>query len=131
MSGYAVLLHTHAGLAVLSGVWYGLRGAWRLGLGRPIGHRLLRAGPHVVDTLLLSSGVALMIWSGLWRFPGSWFGLKLVLVVVYVGLGIAAFRTRVPVRAWLYFGLALATWVWILGMAIAKSGLGWAAGWAA
>lgn len=90
MSIYFLLKHLHIFLALASGIGFGLRGYMRLVLSRPLAHPMVRIGPHVVDTLLLLSGIAL--WMQM-RFPlWSWFGLKLLLVVVYIGLGIAAFR---------------------------------------
>jgi len=127
MSTYMILVHFHSALAVLTGLGFAARGVWRLGMGRAINNRALRIAPHVVDTLLLASGIVLMVQASLWPHLVAWFGLKLVLVVVYIVLGILAFRSRPGVRAWVFFALALLAWIWILGVALGKSSLGWLA----
>ncbi len=127
MSGYLLVMHLHAGLAILTGVGFALRGFWRLGAGRPVRQRWLRVLPHLIDTLLLVSGLILMVWARLWPWLVPWFGFKLLLVVIYIGLGIAAFRSSGRSLGWTFFGLALLTWLWILGMAFNKAPAGWLA----
>ncbi|NIO43271.1 MAG: regulator SirB, partial [Burkholderiales bacterium] len=48
--------------------------------------------PHAVDTLLLASAGWLMVITQ--QYPGvvDWLTVKLVAVVVYIGLGMVAFR---------------------------------------
>lgn len=52
----------------------------------------LRAAPHVLDTLLLASGVWLAVLVGWNPLAHSWFGVKLVLLVVYITLAALALR---------------------------------------
>jgi uncharacterized membrane protein SirB2 len=71
MELYPVLKSAHMGLAVASIVWFVLRGSIVIHTGRRAGYRALRVAPHVVDTLLLVSGVwvALKPWCARpWRW---------------------------------------------------------------
>ena len=56
----------------------------------------LRAAPHVLDTLLLASGIWLAVMVGWNPLVHSWFGVKLVLLVVYIALAALALRPRYP-----------------------------------
>ncbi|MFW5815455.1 MAG: SirB2 family protein [Wenzhouxiangella sp.] len=97
MSVYELLKYLHIALALISLLGFGLRGFVRLVQRRPLAAPLLRVGPHVSDTLLLATGVALWVLGGwpLW----SWLGAKLVLIAAYVYTGVLAFRTPEPQRA--------------------------------
>lgn len=120
MSIYELLKTLHIFLALFSGLGFALRGFIRLVLNRPLAHPLVRFGPHLVDTLLLASGVGLWMILGISPLTVGWFGLKLLLIVVYIALGITAFRIRHQGKAVLVFLAALATFVSIAWLAIFK-----------
>lgn len=122
---YPVLKDIHMTLAIVSGVYFALRGGWRIGLGRTIHHRLWKSLPHLIDTLLLASGIALAVMLGMSPHQVGWFGAKLIGVVVYILLGITAFRSRRQPLAWLFYGSALLVWLWIIGVALYKSPASW------
>lgn len=52
--------------------------------------KLFRIIPPVVDTLLLISGVSLMLYTQQYPTTQSWLGVKLTALVVYILLGIIA-----------------------------------------
>ncbi len=115
MSSYLLLKHLHLSLVVLSGLGFLVRGVIRLVLDRPLAHPMVRVGPHVIDTLLLASGIALWV---LMSYPlWSWFGVKLALVVVYIAVGILAFRLARRSLAIVAFGVALSVFLTITGLA--------------
>lgn len=120
MSVYELLKILHIVLALISGLGFALRGFIRLVLRNPLAHPLIRFGPHVVDTLLLASGVGLWMILGLSPLTAGWFGLKLLLIVVYILLGVTAFRTRHQGKAVLVFLAALAAFLSIAWLALFK-----------
>ncbi len=69
-----------------------------------------RVAPHIIDTCLLISGVLLMWVLQLSPFAAGWIALKLVLVVLYILLGLAAMKWagNNGVR-WVFFIAALLT----------------------
>lgn len=71
--------------------------------------------PHLVDTLLLISGLVLAWRARLAPHLVPWFGIKLLLIVVYITLGIIAIRVRRRPIGIAAATLALALWAWILG----------------
>jgi uncharacterized membrane protein SirB2 len=118
MSIYILLKNIHIFLALLSGIGFGLRGYLRLVLNWPLSNPLVRIGPHIIDTLLLASGVAL--WLQMRFGLLSWFGLKMLLVLAYIGIGIAAFRHRSRGTAVILYLVSLAIFISIAVIAVHK-----------
>ena len=91
-------------------------------------HRITRIAPHVIDTLFLASGIALVVTIDLPILRSNWLLAKLAGLVVYIALGMVALRfgqTR-EVRA-IAFVSAVAIFAYIVGVAIAKSPQSWMA----
>lgn len=81
----------------------------------------VRILPHIVDTLLLLSAVFLALTLGQYPFTDAWLTAKLLGLVVYIGLGLVAFRFG-PTRGirTLAFAGALLTGLYILAVAYAR-----------
>lgn len=120
MSTYELLKNLHVLLALVSGIGFALRGFIRLVLRRPLLNPLVRFGPHLIDTLLLASGVALWILMSYSPIASGWFGLKLILIVVYIVLGIGAFRQKSAPAAVLTYLVALAVFILVAALAVYK-----------
>ncbi len=81
------------------------RGVWQLQASPRLKRRWVRIVPHTVDAVLLASAGGLMVLTG--QYPGTtpWLSVKLVAVVLYIGLGMVAFRfaqdRRIKLIAWL------------------------------
>lgn len=118
MSIYVLLKNLHIALALFSGIGFALRGYIRLVLDRPLAHPMVRVGPHVIDTLLLFSGIAL--WVQMQFSLLSWLGVKLLLIVVYIVLGILAFRMRARGAAVGVYLIALVIFVGVASLAVHK-----------
>ncbi|PKL95239.1 MAG: regulator SirB [Gammaproteobacteria bacterium HGW-Gammaproteobacteria-8] len=120
MQSYALLKSLHIALAFASGLGFALRGYIRLVLRRPLQHPALRWGPHLLDTLLLASGATLWWLLSFSPLTVHWFGYKLLLIVVYILLGVAAFRSRQPGPAVLLYLAALGCFFGIAWLALMK-----------
>ena len=91
-------------------------------------HRITRIAPHVVDTLFLASGVALVVTIDLPVLQSDWLLAKLAGLLVYIGLGMIALRFgRTAAARILAFVGALATFAYITGVALSKSPASWLA----
>jgi uncharacterized membrane protein SirB2 len=119
---YAALKLLHVGCAAISYTLFVLRGIWRF-TGSPIAaQRWTRVVPHVNDTVLL--GAALAMAATLAPFPGfhAFLSAKIGGLVLYILLGMAAFRwargRRTRLIAWL---AAQAVFFYIVAVAITKS----------
>ena len=117
------LLHISCALLSVSG--FALRGYWMLTDNPLRQRRTARVLPHIIDTLLLGSAVAmLVIWqTGPQQQP--WLIAKIAGLLLYIGLGMVALRfgrtRRVRVVS---YSLALLTAGYIIAVAYTKSPLG-------
>ncbi|KAA5969492.1 MULTISPECIES: SirB2 family protein [unclassified Pantoea] len=86
--------------------------------------RWVRILPHVNDTLLLLSGVALVMITHFYPFTpqGSWLTEKLLAVIIYIALGFVALsrRPRTDRTRWIAFLVALIALVTIITLALTK-----------
>lgn len=123
---YGTLRLVHQTAVALSVSGFAVRGLAAFAGAAWVRSRPARTVPHVVDTVLLASGLA-MVWM-IRLTPGNapWLAAKLTGLVLYVALGVLALRPGRPpalrVTAWF---AALATVGWIASVAITKSPLGY------
>ncbi|AOV15991.1 hypothetical protein BJI67_01905 [Acidihalobacter aeolianus] len=113
------LLKTHLTSAMLSLGGFVTRGVWMMRGSPRLRAPLTRVLPHVIDTVLLVSGIWLALRLRLSPFQHPWFAAKLVAVVAYVILGAVALRrgrTR-TVRTLAWFA-ALAVFIYIASVAL-------------
>ena len=87
-----VLKPLHVATALLSGAGFALRGAWMLAASPLLDARWVRIAPHVVDTVLLVTGVVLALVLRLSPGEQPWLATKLVLLLVYIVAGMLALR---------------------------------------
>ncbi len=84
--------------------------------------RWLRLAPHLNDTLLLGAAVALALASHQYPLAQPWLTAKLVALLAYIALGMAALRAGTgAVPRLLAFCLALATVAYIVAVAVTRS----------
>ena len=88
----AVLKFIHIGAAVISICGFLLRAVLAIRSSPSLKHPLLRFTPHIVDTVLLASAIALMF--GIHQYPlvDSWLTAKLFALLVYIALGFFVLR---------------------------------------
>ncbi|MDO9147124.1 MAG: SirB2 family protein [Hydrogenophaga sp.] len=123
---YPGLLHAHIGLVTLSAGLFFLRWLGVLaGLRWPM-QRLSRRLSVVIDTALLSAGIALWWLLQLHPLHQLWLGTKLGLLVVYIGLGTFALkRGRTRGHKFAFGLLALTVLAFMASVALARHPLGW------
>ena len=125
---YAALKLVHVAAVALSGVGFVIR--YGLSVTRPLPtDALVRLAPHVVDTVLLGSALALAWVGGFNPLGVPWLGAKLAGLVLYILIGTIALkrgRTR-RIRA-TAFAVALLVYAYIVTVALTKSPLGPLAG---
>jgi uncharacterized membrane protein SirB2 len=82
----------HVSAVVASFTLFFLRGIWLLRGSPVMWQRWVRIAPHSVDTVLLLSAIALAWQLGVTPFNSPWLAAKIVALLVYIGLGMLAFR---------------------------------------
>jgi len=111
---YLALKYLHVTAAIVSLSLFLVRGLWMMAESSRLQSRFVRVAPHVVDTLLLASAVALSIHIHRYPFVDDWLTAKVVAVLVYIVLGTIALkrgRSRgVRIAA---FIAAVAVFLWI------------------
>lgn len=79
----------------------------------------LKIAPHIIDTLLLISGITL-VFQGNWLAADyRWIVAKIVGLIGYIAFGIVFMRTRHKTR-WLAFIGVLACFAYIAAVAVSK-----------
>ncbi len=89
---YNSLKHLHIITVALSGALFFIRGVWMLIESPRLNQRWVRVVPHVIDTVLLLSAVALTSIIQQYPFVHAWLTAKVIVLVLYIGVGMIAIR---------------------------------------
>lgn len=122
MPEHALLKLLHQLCALLSISGFALRGGLMLADSTRLRERWMRTWPHLIDTLLLASGLWMAI--NLRLHPGNspWLTAKLVALLIYIALGFVALRLGKTKRVrTLAFAGALACFAYIGLVALTRS----------
>jgi uncharacterized membrane protein SirB2 len=118
---YATLKLIHESAVALSFAGFFARGLGTLRDAAWISHRSARTLPHVVDTVLIASAIALAWTLRLSPANAPWIAAKIAGLVAYIALGLVALRFgRTKGARASAFALALLTFLWIVSVAITK-----------
>lgn len=116
---YILLKNLHIVCAATSYTLFVLRGIWTLRESPMRQQRWVRIVPHVVDTVLLSSAIALAYIIGQYPFVDSWLTAKVLALLLYIGLGFVALKfgksMHTRLSAWL---AAQAVFIYIVLVAV-------------
>lgn len=119
---YMTIKHIHMGCAALSGSFFLLRGIWMLKAPAMLQRCWVRIVPHLVDTALLASALAMVYLSRQYPFEAPWLGAKVVALVLYIVLGTIALKRgrTLKARAIAFVG-ALAVFAYIVSVAVTRN----------
>ncbi|WP_312738213.1 SirB2 family protein [Atlantibacter hermannii] len=124
MATYFALKHVHILTAFLSVSLFILRYWWQYRGSAMSTKRWVRIVPHVNDTLLLGTGVALVLNTHFYPFTpqGAWLTEKLFGVIIYIVLGFIALgrRPRSQQVRWIAFLLGLVVIYIVIKLATTK-----------
>ena len=127
---YLPVKHAHMALVAASGGLFALRGAAVLAGGAWALRKPWRLLSYAIDTLLLAAGLTLWSWLNLNPAHDAWLGTKFGLLVVYIVLGsLALKRGRTASARRASYAAAIAVFLFIASVAMARHPLGWFAGW--
>lgn len=125
---YLALKVIHVVCAVITISGFLLRGYWMMVSSPRLDLKLTRIAPHIVDTLFLLSGIAMLWIVSLNPFTQAWLVAKFAGLVGYVILGTIAIRRgpTLQVRTIAFVG-AVALFAYIVGVALTRSAASWLA----
>ena len=122
---YATIKLVHQSAVTLSIVGFFARGLASLANMAWVRSRAARTLPHVVDTVLLGSAIALAWVLQLNPLSTPWLAAKIAGLLAYIGLGLVALRPHSPpamrATAWI---AALLCFAQIVAVAITKQASG-------
>ena len=122
MYSYVIFKHLHMTAVALSGLLFMVRGLWLLQGSAQLQAKWVKITPHVIDTLLLVSAIAMLVVAQ--QFP-AWVHVKITLLIVYIGLGLMAFKKAKTQGQKLTFLLAaMAVYMFLISVALTKSPVG-------
>ena len=119
-------IHTLLALLTISG--FVVRGYWMLTNSGRLQQRITRIAPHILDTVFLGSGIAMLVLLSLNPLSQSWLLAKFAGLIAYILLGSVAIRRGLTqqVRLLSFVG-ALSAFAYVVGVAFSKSPASWLA----
>jgi len=120
-----MLKDIHVTTALISITLFLIRGLWVMKGSAMMQKKWVKIVPHVNDTVLLGTAIALTISIGQYPFVDAWVTAKLLGLVVYICLGIEVFRiARTNLgRALAWLG-GLLVFLFVVSVAVTKSPVG-------
>ena len=89
---YVALKQIHVACVVLSYAGFFVRGVWLIRDSALLRRRWVRIVPHVNDTALLATAIALAVMLRQYPFVHAWLTAKVLALAVYIVLGMLALR---------------------------------------
>lgn len=121
---YTMMKHLHLTAVGLSVLLFILRFIWLQMQSPMMQKKWVKIVPHVIDTVLLGSAIALCIIISQYPFVNGWITFKVVGVVAYIMLGMTAFKwAKTRAMQWCGFVAALAVLMMTAKVAILKQPL--------
>jgi uncharacterized membrane protein SirB2 len=118
--------HLHVAMVAVSLGGFAARGALMLAGSRLLDARWVRVAPHVVDTVLLASGIWLAWLTAQSPLAQPWLAAKILGLCAYIGFGMLALRrARTKAARAICFVLALAAAAYIVSVALTRDPAGW------
>ncbi|WP_345842781.1 SirB2 family protein [Shewanella algae] len=91
---YPAVKHLHITLIAVSVLLFIVRFVLKLRQSAIMDKKLLKVGPHVIDTFLLLSGLTLCFMIKQYPFVDPWMTEKIGAVVAYILLGVMALKSN-------------------------------------
>jgi uncharacterized membrane protein SirB2 len=105
MTDYLAIKAVHVMCVAVSYALFLVRGIWMIRDSAMLERRWVKVLPHANDTVLLAAAIALALMLRQYPFIEVWLTAKLVALVLYIGLGMAALKPgrdkRTRVAAWI------------------------------
>jgi len=121
---YMLLKHIHLTFVALALLTFVVRGIWMFINSSMLDKKIVRIAPHIINTIMLLSGIILAVHLHLSPGNQPWLLAKIIGLVVYIVLGVAAFKLPSPLARKILWVDALIVFAYIVSVAITKSPMG-------
>ncbi len=119
---YLVTKNLHITLVALSLFFFLIRAIYSVRESPQLERHWAKILPHLVDTLLLISGIMLMVLLKAWPHQTPWLSAKLIALFFYISIGSMAIkRARTPRGRALSTFLAILVFAYMASVAITKT----------
>jgi len=119
---FALVKYLHVSCAALSYAGFVARGILMMRAAPMLRTPWIRIVPHIVDTVLLASAIALAVMSQRYPFVEPWLTAKVLALLVYIAVGTVALRRgrtrRGRITAWI---IAQLVFIYIVAVAFTRS----------
>jgi len=119
---YSLIKMIHVGSVITSFLFFFTRGVWLIRESSNLQQRWVKILPHVVDTILLTSAIALAIQIKQSPVSDPWLAAKVTGLLIYISLGMVAMRfgktRQTRINAWI---AAQCVFTYIVAVALTKS----------
>ncbi|KVW94310.1 SirB2 family protein [Thiobacillus denitrificans] len=89
---YSLIKNLHLATIALSLALFVLRGVWMMADSPRLQARWVRIVPHLIDTLLLASGIGLAVLIQQYPLVHGWLTAKVLALIAYIVLGTLALK---------------------------------------
>jgi uncharacterized membrane protein SirB2 len=120
-NSYLIIKYIHVSSVTLTFILFFIRGIWRIQENPRLQQTWVKTVPHLIDTVLLFSGISLAII--LHQYPGTqtWLTAKLLALLVYIIMGnIAIKRGKTKTICLIAWIGALAIFFYIVTVALTR-----------
>lgn len=125
---YFAVKHLHVTCVVLSAMGFLLRGFWMMTGSPRLKSLPARVLPHIIDSTLLLSAIALAVMIRQYPFEAGWVTSKVFGLIAYILLGTVALKRGKTQGIRLgAFAAALLVYAWIVSVALTKNVAGYLA----
>ncbi|VAW89419.1 hypothetical protein MNBD_GAMMA18-175 [hydrothermal vent metagenome] len=119
MGIYEVIKYIHIGCVFLSLLGFCLRSCFLLFNPEKLSQRWLKYPPHIIESLLLLSALAMLPLIGQYPFVDSWLTAKFMAMLLYIGVAGYTLRATHTFKLKLvYILLSLSIFLYIVGVAV-------------
>lgn len=121
---YIALKHLHLTFVALALLIFFVRGVLLFIHSPLLNKKLLKIAPHIINTIMLVSGILLAVSLGMKPGEHPWLMAKLIGLVIFIILGVGAFKVRNVLLQKILWVDALVVFAYIVSVAITKSPMG-------
>lgn len=116
--------HLHLTFVALALLVFIIRGVLLFINSTLLNKKILKIAPHIINTIMLVSGIVLAVKMGMQPGEQPWLMAKIIGLIIFIILGVGAFKVRHPLVQKILWVDALVVFVYIVSVAITKSPLG-------